>query len=69
MSMWLRREMPITQHKGLRLLAGVTLASALVACGSSADLSDATGAAPESASGSVQLTAAEVQTIIAQPRL
>ncbi len=48
-------------------LAGSVVASGvLAACGSSANFSDATGAAPESASGTVQLTAADVQIIIAQ---
>lgn len=66
MTGWPRRSTLIPMCGGLRLLAGVVSLCALVACGSSANLSDPTGAAPESASGSVQLTAAEVQTIIAQ---
>ena len=46
-------------------LALIFLAAFLSACGSSS-LNQPTGAAPESASGTVNLTAGEVQTIIAQ---
>ncbi len=51
---------------GVGACVGVFLSATLLACGSSGNFGDATGAAPESASGSVQLTAGEVQTIIAQ---
>lgn len=46
-------------------IVGMSLAGILSACGSSF-LDQPTGAAPESTSGTVHLTAAEVQTVIAQ---
>lgn len=49
----------------IRSLAVACLAAILAACGSSG-LNESTGAAPESASGTVSLTASEVQIIIAQ---
>lgn len=48
-----------------RFLTLIGLAGMLVACGSSG-LNEPTGAAPDSTSGTEHLTAAEVQTIIAQ---
>lgn len=48
-----------------RFLLAIGLVGFLSACGSSG-LNEPTGAAPESTSGAVHLTAAEVQTIIAQ---
>ena len=49
-----------------RYIAALCLAAALSGCGSSGGVTEPTGAAPESASGTVHLTAGEVQTIIAQ---
>ena len=50
----------------MRCLTLMSLTAILSACGSSSGVNEPTGAAPESASGTVHLTAGEVQTIIAQ---
>lgn len=49
-----------------RLLVAMCLAAVLAACGSHGGVNEPTGAAPESTSSAVHLTALEVQTIIAQ---
>lgn len=61
-----RTKSDITAHGFCALVVvGISLAANLSACGSSF-LDQPTGAAPESTSGTVHLTAAEVQTVIAQ---